>query len=443
MSHALPVTTAARCTFDVRRERVIGKADGAGHRRFRLLSLLWLVSGLALSTVLGSLAAFGSFLPSADYRIMVASSVASFVGAAIVIRYVRRFALTNLWAILIWTVIGSGLLVLLVLGLVNADFSLIFLACFDLCTLAALGIWVLMIQKIQYLKLALVPSGLAEEVLHTNHPQIEYTVLSSPEDLDHDPRLGGVVVDVDSPLEERWLRAVSEWSAGRLRIYRATELFEAVTGRTSLSRISAGIVADFTGSPLYKWFKRAGDVVAVVVFSPIIVLLILVVSVIVRLESPGHAIFAQKRVGIGGRIFTAYKIRSMTCDSEADGPQFAAKDDKRITRVGSFIRKYRIDEFPQLWNVFLGQMSIIGPRPEQPKFVEEYGREIPYYQYRHEVRPGLTGWAQVHQGYTDDAAATREKLEYDLYYIKHLSFWLDVLIVFKTAGTILTGFGAR
>lgn len=111
--------------------------------------------------------------------------------------------------------------------------------------------------------------------------------------------------------------------------------------------------------------------------------------------------------------------------------------------MGAFIRKYRLDELPQIWNVFKGDMSLIGPRPEQPAFVAQFNETIPYYSYRHIVRPGIAGWAQVTQGYVADAESTRHKLEYDLYYIKHQSFWLDLLIVFKTAKTIVTGFGAR
>ena len=133
----------------------------------------------------------------------------------------------------------------------------------------------------------------------------------------------------------------------------------------------------------------------------------------------------------------------MRNDPEEDKPQFALSDDKRITNVGRFIRKTRIDEIPQFINVLKGDMSIIGPRPEQLAFVEQFEKEIPFYPYRHVVRPGITGWAQVMQGYADCADDTRVKIEHDFYYIKHFSLWLDILIVVKTIRTILTGFGAR
>jgi lipopolysaccharide/colanic/teichoic acid biosynthesis glycosyltransferase len=132
----------------------------------------------------------------------------------------------------------------------------------------------------------------------------------------------------------------------------------------------------------------------------------------------------------------------MTTDAEADGAKFAGSGDARITKVGKIIRKFRLDELPQFWNVFKGDMSLVGPRPEQVVFAAQFSREIPNYNYRHLVRPGITGWAQVHQGYTE-AGETSEKLEFDLYYVKYLSFWLDVLIGFKTIWTVFTGFGAR
>jgi len=133
----------------------------------------------------------------------------------------------------------------------------------------------------------------------------------------------------------------------------------------------------------------------------------------------------------------------MCQDSEKSGAQFAQANDMRVTRVGKFIRKTRIDELPQFFNILKGDMSLIGPRPEQRTFVEQFEKEIPFYAYRHVVRPGITGWAQVTQGYAADADETRIKLEHDFYYIKNFSLWLDILIVLKTIRTMLTGFGAR
>src|SRR5690606_3939710 len=141
--------------------------------------------------------------------------------------------------------------------------------------------------------------------------------------------------------------------------------------------------------------------------------------------------------------FKMVKFRSMRVDAERSGPQFASIDDSRVTRVGRFMRKYRLDEIPQLWNVLRGEMSLIGPRPEQLAFARRFENEVPFYSWRHLVKPGVTGWAQIQDGYAAGLEDTRRKLEYDLYYVKHLSFWLDLSIVVRTIHTLITGNGAR
>jgi sugar transferase (PEP-CTERM system associated) len=163
----------------------------------------------------------------------------------------------------------------------------------------------------------------------------------------------------------------------------------------------------------------------------------------VKLSSKGPVFFRQKRVGMGGRIFEVVKFRTMFIDAEADGAKWATKNDPRITNVGMFLRKTRIDEIPQLWNVLRGDMGFVGPRPERPEFVNWLTEELPFYYLRTLIRPGLTGWAQVRYSYGATLAETKEKLEYDLYYIKHMSLGLDLLIMFETIKTILRRRGAQ
>lgn len=163
----------------------------------------------------------------------------------------------------------------------------------------------------------------------------------------------------------------------------------------------------------------------------------------VRLSSPGPIFFRQTRVGLGGRNFTVYKFRTMRTDAEAAGAKWATKDDPRVTRIGMFMRKTRLDEVPQLWNVLRGDMGFVGPRPERPEFVPWLSEQIPYFDLRHMIRPGLTGWAQVRYGYGATLAQSREKLEFDLYYIKHMTLGLDLLIMFETIKTILRRRGAQ
>ena len=174
-------------------------------------------------------------------------------------------------------------------------------------------------------------------------------------------------------------------------------------------------------------------------FSPLFPFVVLAV----RLSSKGPIFFKQTRVGAGGRNFEVVKFRTMYTDAEAEGARWATKNDPRVTRVGMFMRKTRIDEIPQLWNVLRGDMGFVGPRPERPEFVNWLRDELPFYYLRTLIRPGLTGWAQVRYGYGATLAETKEKLEYDLYYIKHMSLGLDLLIMFETIKTILRRRGAQ
>jgi exopolysaccharide biosynthesis polyprenyl glycosylphosphotransferase len=183
-------------------------------------------------------------------------------------------------------------------------------------------------------------------------------------------------------------------------------------------------------------------VLASVTFAVSLPLMILT-ALAVYLDSDGPILYCQERVGENGRLFTVYKFRSMRTDAESGTPVWASDDDERVTRVGRVIRKTRLDELPQLWNVIQGDMSFVGPRPERPYFVEQLAREIPFYQQRHSVKPGVTGWAQVKYRYGSSIEDAIEKLRYDLYYIKHVSIALDLSILFDTVKVILFRQGAK
>ena len=189
--------------------------------------------------------------------------------------------------------------------------------------------------------------------------------------------------------------------------------------------------------------KRAFDVCVSIAIFLITAPIMLLTAIAIRLESKGPVIYKQDRVGLFEKEFTVYKFRSMRTDAEKNGAVWAKEHDDRITRVGRFIRKVRIDELPQLWNVLKGDMSFIGPRPERMTFVKKLKEDIPYYSLRHTVKPGLTGWAQVCYPYGASEEDSRHKLEYDLYYIKNMSILLDITIVLKTIGVVLFPKGAR
>jgi exopolysaccharide biosynthesis polyprenyl glycosylphosphotransferase len=189
--------------------------------------------------------------------------------------------------------------------------------------------------------------------------------------------------------------------------------------------------------------RRLLDTVLAALLLLVTAPLLLVTALLIRIESPGPVIYRQERVGLGGRIFTIWKFRSMRADAERHGPSWATVQDPRVTTVGRFIRKVRIDELPQLVNILRGEMSMIGPRPERPHFVEQLERVIPGYRHRSLVKPGLTGWAQVCYPYGASVEDARQKLSYDLYYVKHRNLAFDLLILLSTVRVILFQAGAR
>ena len=214
-------------------------------------------------------------------------------------------------------------------------------------------------------------------------------------------------------------------------------------GKVQTNHLMENAIGSLQPNPLYMTFKRIWESFIIIATFPITLPIMTITAMLIKLENPGPAMFIQERIGQGGHLFRIYKFRSMTVKEVGAEDKFATAEQARITRIGKVIRKVRIDELPQFFNVLKGDMALIGPRPEQDSFVKQFEQEIPFYGYRHMVKPGITGWAQVVQGYADDTESTSEKLALDLYYIKNLSFWLDINIVFKTVRTMLTGFGAQ
>jgi sugar transferase (PEP-CTERM system associated) len=193
----------------------------------------------------------------------------------------------------------------------------------------------------------------------------------------------------------------------------------------------------------YQVIQQALSVVVALILSILTLPLIPIIAILIKSSSAGPVLYRQKRVGLRGLAFYCYKFRTMRSDAEADsGPTWACDDDPRITKVGKFLRATRLDEIPQLWNVLRGDMEFVGPRPERPEFVEMLNREVPYYQLRHTVLPGITGWAQVCYKYGNTVEDSKEKLRYDLYYIKNASLGLDLMIMFQTIKTVVLGRGA-
>lgn len=235
--------------------------------------------------------------------------------------------------------------------------------------------------------------------------------------------------------------------AGEVSIEECTSFFERITGKVHVDMLRPSWLI-FAGrrrdSPLKAVFRemvhRLLALIGLVLSLPIAIL----TAILIKIDSRGPVFYKQERVGKSGHIFNVIKFRSMKTDAEADGkPLWAVSNDDRVTRVGKVIRKLRIDEIPQFWNIIKGEMNFVGPRPERPHFVHQLATEIPYYEHRHLVAPGLTGWAQIKYPYGASVADAIQKLQYDLYYIKNQSLTLDMVIVIETIKTVLFGKGGR
>ena len=275
--------------------------------------------------------------------------------------------------------------------------------------------------------------------------QIRWLRLEKPQLSDlQSKQIQAIVVDLSSPqLDEAWQRFLTKQTLQGRPVYNNRQVYESLTGRLPIHHLYENELGSLLPSQGYLWFKQLLDSLAIILVAPLVLPICLLTALLIRLESTGNVIFVQERVGQGGKLFKIYKFRSMTTDAEKHGAKLAQENDARVTRVGKFIRKTRIDELPQFINVLKGDMSLIGPRPEQLSFVKAFEQSIPFYNYRHIVKPGISGWAQVTQGYAGNEDETALKVQYDFYYIKHISFALDVLIVIKTLQTMLTGLGAR
>jgi sugar transferase (PEP-CTERM system associated) len=232
-----------------------------------------------------------------------------------------------------------------------------------------------------------------------------------------------------------------------VRIEDVTTVYERLTGKILVEDVRPSWLIFNDGFRVSRWsrtVKRTLDLVMAFVMFVVGLPFMALTALAVLIEDGAPVIYSQERVGEHGRTFRVYKFRSMRKDAESAGrPVWATADDDRVTRVGRFIRKTRLDELPQLWNVLRGDMSFVGPRPERPFFVEQLAREIPFYEQRHAVKPGVTGWAQVKYRYGASLEDAMEKLRYDLYYIKHLSLGFDITIIFDTVKVILFRKGAQ
>lgn len=243
------------------------------------------------------------------------------------------------------------------------------------------------------------------------------------------------------------LRQLLDCKLSGIKVYDIATHFEKTLGQIRIDYVNAGWLIfgnGFNQGLARTLIKRIFDLLCAALLIVLSLPVMVVTAILIKLESRGPLLYRQERVGQNGKTFEVCKFRSMRTDAEQDGrPVWATANDSRVTRVGAVIRKLRIDELPQLFNVLKGEMSLVGPRPERPYFVEQLTAQIPYFAARHSVKPGVTGWAQVRYQYGSTVEDSQEKLQYDLYYVKNHSLFLDIIILFETVFVVLTAKGAR
>lgn len=253
------------------------------------------------------------------------------------------------------------------------------------------------------------------------------------------------LVSMGAPKHEVMLELASLCTERGVQMKIVPDLYEIFSGQTRTMQIYGTPLIEVSQQLMKPWEEVAKKIVDIAASVAVLVLGLpvwLAVAVIIKLDSPGPVFFAQERVGKNGRVFTLYKFRSMRTDAERNGPQWATMNDPRVTKIGRFIRKTHIDEIPQFWNILKGEMSLVGPRPERPYYVDKFTKEIPVYPRRLTVKPGITGWHQVkYETYNETLEDVMNRLRYDFFYIENMSFTLDLEIIVRTVFRVLKGHG--
>ena len=290
--------------------------------------------------------------------------------------------------------------------------------------------------------IAIVPFGSAPRL--TGIDEVDWLVMKRPHLSDADGSTA-LVADFTADLPAQWEAFLADAALDGRVVYQVKQLSESLTGRVELDHLSENSFGSLVPVMGYFHLKSFVDFIAAVAALPFVLPIMAVAAAAIRLESGGPILFRQARIGRSGKRITVYKFRTMR-PVPIENELIAAitnDDDDRVTRVGSFLRRYRVDELPQIINILKFEMSWIGPRPEAEVLSTWYTSELPFYRYRHVVKPGISGWAQVNQGHVANVDEVHRKLQFDFYYIKYFSPWLDLLIFFRTIRTMLSGFGAR
>ena len=369
-------------------------------------------------------------------------SVASVVLGYYVLKRVTNFPTTHEAAAVPPIFTGCFVLVLGLLTFLGWRFDYWPMFLGYLLSVTWLSAVLLLARQVQRRLFALLPIGDTLSLMSQPGPQ--WKVLTATPSLPSP--CDGVVVDLRADIPAHWEQFLTTCVLAGVPVYHVNHAREMLSGRLDIRHLSENMLTSHDPHHAYLALKRVLDTLAALAAVIVLGPLLIIVALLVRLDSPGSALFTQHRIRKGGSKFTIYKFRTMTAGAArplSRNDAMTRDRDPRITRLGAFLRKSRIDELPQILNILKGEMSWIGPRPEAAPLAEWYESQLPFYQYRHIVPPGITGWAQVNQGHVTDPSDVLDKLHYDFFYIKNFSIWLDMLIVLKTLRTMLTGFGAR
>ena len=417
---------------------------------WQYLSVRTIVGWLIVSVVPAVLLFWGYIIADNIQLTQVYSVIAS--SSAVVLSIIGLERLTQFpgqksMVTVLPTLLSVGLIVGLILLIFRLPYSVYYLS-----TSAIIGVLFCFMSQI-YLRavtqvtIAYVPIGRCQSLLDIT--DVRWVRLPPCFEPASHPRLPfhAVVADLaDSSLTAQWEQLLAETALQGTPVYNVLQVRESLTGRLPIKHLYENNLGSLLPSQSYLLLKRLLDMLVILITAFIVIPIALLIASIIKWQNRYNResiFFTQQRIGQGGKLFTMYKFRSMVASAEANGAQMATSDDMRVTKFGSFIRQTRLDELPQFVNVLKGDMSLIGPRPEQLDFVKRFNETIPFYRYRHIVKPGISGWAQVMQGYASDEDETKVKLEHDFFYIKNFSLTLDLLIVIKTIQTMVTGFGAR
>jgi len=410
--------------------------------------MVQLTLSILVAVVLPVLARFGSFSFGFSTAGLPSSFVAATVAVAsglLIVRKVTAFPGTRALRYVLPAFVSSYGIALACIFALRLEYSRIYFASsFLLALTGTFAIASYLLHRVK--RLFYIVPGTGVEACSVA-ARVAWIALEEPR-VPHD-RNAVIVADFRQNHPPEWERMLAEAAVQGHLVYHSKQLLESLTGRVTIEHLSENSFGSLLPNLAWRKIKRAMDLLSALALLPFLLPLFGIIAVLIKLDTSGPVLFRQFRMGAGGKPFRVFKFRTMysgwSTDKQIEARRSAMTlaGDPRITRVGSSLRRLRIDELPQIFNIILGQMSWIGPRPEAIPLSQWYEAEIPFYFYRHIVLPGISGWAQVNQGHVTDIGDVTTKLEYDFYYIKNFSVWLDILIALRTLRIVLTGFGSK